>query len=152
MNIPFEIVQIVTKQQSQTQQSPGLALSHALLLDNKLKKLDWLNPVTYSATGIAAPGWLTMPSPVINPALPQSALINADAKRKQGNPNASVELAFTTARDAEIPAINLLYANQCLPIETLWLHFFNKYLAYFGNTEGAKQKYSVKLTLNRPGN
>jgi hypothetical protein len=146
MNLPFEIAQIVTQLQSQTQQTPGLALSHALLLDNKLTKLDWLSPITYSATGIACPECFSKNSPVISPALPQMALFNADAKRKQSAPTAAVEIAFQTARDAEIPALNLLYANQCLPVETLWLHFFNKYLAYFGSTEGGIQKYSVKLT------
>jgi hypothetical protein len=84
MNLPFEIAQLVTQLQSQTQQTPGLALSHALLLDNKLTKLDWLSPITYSATGIACPGWASKNTPVISPALPQMALINAEAKRKQG--------------------------------------------------------------------
>lgn len=120
MTLPFEIAQTVTQVQSQTQQSPGLALCDALLLDNKLKTLGWLYPITYSATGIACPAWTSKSSPVISPALPQMALINAEAKRKQGAPTAAVELAFKTARDAEIPALNLLYANQCLPVETLW--------------------------------
>lgn len=146
MTLPFEIAQTVTQVQSQTQQSPGLALCDALLLDNKLKTQNWLYPITYSATGIACPAWASKSSPVTNPALPQMALINAEAKRKQGAPTAAVELAFKTARDAEIPALNLLYANQCLPVETLWLHFVNKYLAYFGSTEDSIQKYSLKLT------
>jgi hypothetical protein len=44
--------------------------------------------------------------------------------------------AYAQARGPEIPALNLLYANSASDIDSLWLHFFNKYLAHhsLGNT------------------
>ena len=49
-------------------------------------------------------------------------------------------MAFRNARGPEIPALNLLYANECLDLDSLWLRFFNKYLAYHGGQNAVSLK------------
>ncbi len=53
-------------------------------------------------------------------------------RRSVQSPGLALATAFNNARGPEIPALNLLYANECLDMDSLWLRFFNKYLAYHG--------------------
>ena len=63
----------------------------------------------------------------------------ARAEQDGGSTADAAAVGFLQARGAEIPAVNLLYANQALGLDSLWLHFVNKYLAHFPGTTGAPE-------------
>lgn len=87
-----------------------------------------------------APHWRRV-SPGRYSALWQAARL----ARESGHAADAAAHGFLHARGVEIPALNLLYANQALGLDSLWLHYLNKYLAYFPGSTGA-----LRLTL-RPG-
>lgn len=146
MILPAEIARAVAEMQAQTVANPYLALNHAIALDKQLADLGWDTPITYSAQGIAGLGWvLGETSP--NAAL-KGALIDGHTQTQLGATQTGLATAFHSAHGVEIPALNLLYANQSVVIETLWLHFLNKYLAYFA--PGANP-HTYSLALTAPG-
>ncbi len=126
----------------QTKRQPALALIHAVELDRKLKRIGFEEPITYALHGNASPNrnsdqdgapWRTF--------APRRFDCLYQAHRQFGDLcGFALANAFNNARGPEIPALNLLYANECLEIENLWLRFFNKYLSY----NGVKSKMLLK--------
>ena len=57
--------------------------------------------------------------------------------------------AYASARGPEIPALNLLYANNALALDSLWLHFLNKYLSYHGPGTGLGLSHGVGTRFDR---
>jgi hypothetical protein len=117
-----------------TLRQPTMALNHAVELDRELKQMGWSEPITYALHGVASPRsnsdedgapWRTS-TPGQFECLCQALRPSAQS------PGQALATAFKTARGPEIPALNLLYANECLDIDSLWLKFFNKYLTYCG--------------------
>jgi glycosyltransferase involved in cell wall biosynthesis len=140
-----ELEKALSNALDRTRRQPELALIHAVELDRELSRLGLEEAITYALHGHAslrsnsdkegAP-WRT--------AAPGSFDCLYQAHRQFGEQNGSgLAKAFKKARGPEIPALNLLYANECLDIDSLWLHFFNKYLAYYG------VKNNVCLKLGR---
>jgi glycosyltransferase involved in cell wall biosynthesis len=58
-------------------------------------------------------------------------------------------MAFRRARGPEIPALNLLYANESVGIESLWIRFFNKYLSYYDSQNTVALKPGTGSWFNR---
>jgi hypothetical protein len=117
-----------------TLRQPTMALHHAVDLDRELSHMGWSEPITYALHGVATPGsnsdedgapWRTSPPG-------QFECLYQALRQSAQSPSQALATAFNTARGPEIPALNLLYANECLDIDSLWLKFFNKYLAYYG--------------------
>jgi hypothetical protein len=131
---PIGVEKALADAKDTTLRQPTMALIHAVDLDRELSHMGWSEPITYALHGVATPGsnsdedgapWRTSKPgqfECLYQALRQSAQI----------PGQALATAFKTARGPEIPALNLLYANECLDIDSLWLKFFNKYLAYRG--------------------
>lgn len=133
-NRPVEIEQALSDAIRRTQRQPTLALSHAVELDRQLSQMGFLEPTTYALHGTASPRsnsdadgahWRTS-TPGQFDCLYQSL------QQPVQSPGLALAAAFNNARGPEIPALNLLYANDCMDIDSLWLRFFNKYLAYYG--------------------
>jgi hypothetical protein len=133
-NKPIEVEQVLADAMHRTQRQPALALNHAVDLDRELRQMGWSEPTTYALHGMATPKCNTdedgAPWRTSIPGL-FDCLYQAIRQTVQP-PGLALATAFNTARGAEIPALNLLYANECLDIDSLWLRFFNKYLAYHG--------------------
>lgn len=133
-NRPPEVENALADAMDKTRLQPALALSHAVALDRVLRQMGWAEPITYGLHGSASPQchsdadgapWRTSPPGTFD------CLYQAH-RQVVDSPSIALATAFRKARGPEIPAINLLYANQCLDIDSLWLRFFNKYLAYHG--------------------
>jgi hypothetical protein len=133
-NRPIEVEQILVDAMEKTQRQQALALIHAVELDRALSRIGWPEPITYSLHGMASPHsnsdadgapWRTS-VPGMFDCLYQAL------RQSVETPGLALATAFTNARGPEIPALNLLYANECADIDSLWLRFFNKYLAYHG--------------------
>ena len=133
-NSPIELEQALADALLRTQRQPALALSHAVDLDRQLSRMGFSEPMTYALHGTATPRsnsdedgapWLTSTPGLFD------CLHQALGQAVQ-SPGLALATAFKSARGPEIPALNLLYANECLDIDSLWLRFFNKYLAYHG--------------------
>ena len=133
-NRPVEIEQALSDAIRRTQRQPTLALSHAVELDRQLSQMGFSEPTTYALHGTATPRsnsdadgapWRTS-TPGLYDCLYQSL------QQPVQSSGLALAAAFNNARGPEIPALNLLYANECLDIDSLWLRFFNKYLAYYG--------------------
>ena len=131
---PIELEQALADAMGRTQRQPELALSHAVELDRQLGRMGFSEPMTYALHGTATPRsnsdadgapWRTSTPGQFE------CLYQAFGQSVQ-SPGQALATAFKTARGPEIPALNLLYANECLDIDSLWLKFFNKYLAYHG--------------------
>lgn len=100
-------------------------------------------PVTYSAHGVLPSLEHVYLEGVISQ-MPLDALWGAWSIRKNNGDLAAIAHCFNSARWREIHAMNLFYANLSSRVETLWLHFLNKYLAYFHPS-----KYRISLALGR---
>lgn len=133
-NRPIEVEQALADAMHLTQLQPTLALSHAVELDRELSRMGFPEPTTYALHGTATPqsntdedgaSWRTSTPGLFD------CLYRALRQAEQ-SPGLALATAFQKARGPEIPALNLLYANECLDIDSLWLRFFNKYLAYYG--------------------
>ncbi len=141
-NKPTDVEKALADAVYQTQRQPALALSHAVALDRVLSQMDWLEPITYALHGTATPygnsdedgaPW-RMSTPGVFDCLYQAHRQHLDP------PGLALATAFRKARGPEIPALNLLYANECLDLDSLWLRFFNKYLAYYGGQNAVSLK------------
>ena len=117
-----------------TKQQPALALHHAVELDRELSRMGWSEPITYALHGTATPTgnsdengapWRSSTPGTFD------CLYQAHRQRVDSL-GLALATAFRKARGPEIPALNLLYANECFDLDSLWLRFFNKYLAYHG--------------------
>lgn len=133
-NRPIELEQALADAMHRTQRQPELALSHAVELDRQLGRMGISEPTTYARHGTATPHcnsdaegapWRTSPPG-------QFDCLYKALRQSVQSPGLALATAFNNARGPEIPALNLLYANECLDIDSLWLRFFNKYLAYHG--------------------
>ena len=133
-NRPIELEQVLADAMHRTQRQPALALNHAVELDRELSRMGYSEPTTYALHGTATPKCNTdedgAPWRTSTPGL-FDCLYQAIRQPVQ-SPGLALATAFKNARGPEIPALNLLYANECLDIDSLWLRFFNKYLAYHG--------------------
>jgi hypothetical protein len=133
-NRPIEVEPVLADAMHRTQRQPALALNHAVELDRELRQMGWSEPTTYALHGMATPKCNTdedgAPRRTSTPGL-FDCLYQAIRQPVQ-SPGLALATAFKNARGPEIPALNLLYANECLDIDSLWLRFFNKYLAYHG--------------------
>lgn len=130
-SLPVPVARVVSAQRAQTSANPSMALNHAVALDKLLATMNWHSPVTYSSSAIALPG--EQLCHVVEPLVDVSsdAIGRAHAEVMLGGSLRGISEAFQFAQGAQVRALNLLYANQSGSIETLWLHFVNKYLAYF---------------------
>ena len=146
-----ELEKILADALDRTQRQPELALIHALELNDELRQMGCAYPITYSLHGYAsqhsnsdqdgAP-WRTSE--------PGRFDCLYQAQRQFGDaPGRALATAFKNARGSEIPALNLLYANECLGIDSLWLRFFNKYLAYHGVQNNLSLKPSSASRFER---
>jgi hypothetical protein len=147
MNEQSEVARLVDEAQRKTRKMPELALSHAMELDRKLRlqKIDY--PVTYCATD-----WVSSRSEKSGVVLagtdsaPMQTLWRSEQLRRAGEEKKAAAVAFQSARAAEIPALNLLYANLSLDSEAVWLEFLNKYLAHRAAIDDrSAQDYALKL-------
>ena len=133
-NRPIELEQALADAMHRTQRQPELALSHAVELDRQLGRMGFSEPTTYARHGTATPRCNTdaegAPWRTSTPG--QFDCLNKALRQSVQSPGLALATAFNNARGPEIPALNLLYANECLDIDSLWLRFFNKYLAYHG--------------------
>lgn len=129
--MPLDIASIVADAQWRTQKQAGLTLVHAVQLDRQLMQMGFAEPVTYAQHGMAtlqnntddqALHWRQTPAGTL------SCLHQAQSSELQ--PDDALAQAYAQARGPEIPALNLLYANSALDLDSLWLHFLNKYLAH----------------------
>jgi len=126
-----DIANIVAQARWRTQKQPGLALMHAVQLDRQLRQMGYFEPVTYAQHGVA-----TLQTNTDDQALPWRqtpagtyACLH-QAQRSELQPDDALAQAHAQARGPEIPALNLLYANSATDIDSLWLHFLNKYLTH----------------------
>ena len=131
---PTEVEKALAHAKDRTLRQPTMALNHAVDLDRELSQMGWSEPITYALHGMATPQsntdedgapWRTS-KPGLFDCLYQAIHQSAHS------PGPALATAFHNARGPEIPALNLLYANECLDIDSLWLKFFNKYLTYRG--------------------
>lgn len=133
-NRPTEVEKALANAKDRTRKQPTMALHHAVDLDRELSRMGFSEPTTYALHGSATPQSNTdedgAPWRTSTPGLFDS-LYQAIRQAVQ-SPALALATAFHNARGPEIPALNLLYANECLDIDSLWLRFFNKYLAYHG--------------------
>jgi hypothetical protein len=129
--MPPDIANIVAQARWRTQKQADLALMHAVQLDRQLRQLGYSEPVTYAQHGVVtsqtntddqAPDWRQNP--------PGTLACLHQAQRSAWQTDDTLAQAYAQARGPEIPALNLLYANSATDIDSLWLHFFNKYLAH----------------------
>ena len=118
-----------------TSREPDRALLHANELDIQLAARGWTLPVTYGANGISSTGLPHPRTSDLSPDLVLATLARAEADASKEGYGATLAFAFRSAQGPEIRALNLLYANCATASESLWLKFFNKYLAYFGKSE-----------------
>ena len=149
MQFPQPVQDSIDATRSLTTLQPELALNHAWHLDQALRSEGWQKPLTMAAHGLAVPGWNSDTGGAdwrSAPPLSFSALATGGRLAAQGRALDGAAWAWRHSRGQEIPAINLMYANQALAVETLWLHFVNKYLAYFG--EAGR---TPSLALSRAG-
>lgn len=131
---PTEVEKALAHAKDRTLRQPTMALNHAVELDRELSRMGWSEPTTYALHGMATPEsnsdkdgapWRT--------STPGQFECLCQALRQTApSPGQALATAFNKARGPEIPALNLLYANECLGLDSLWLKFFNKYLAYHG--------------------
>ncbi|WPL18695.1 Putative glycosyltransferase EpsE [Thiorhodovibrio winogradskyi] len=152
MELPAAVRQALAAARKRSIETPELALNHAVELDNHLYKAGWRAPLTYAARGEAVPG--TPPFSRDTGAVHASKrhmgiLHQADQLARQHEALQGIALAFMHAHGTEVPALNLLYANQALEVESLWLRFINKYLAYLSESE-TQEKAPYQLDLE-PG-
>lgn len=133
-NRPTEVEKALADSMDRTLRQPTMALNHAVELDREFSQMGWSQPITYALHGMATPRsnsdedgapWRTS-----TPG--QFACLYQALHQSAHSPGQALATSFKTARGPEIPALNLLYANECLDIDSLWLRFFNKYLAYYG--------------------
>ena len=133
-NRPPEVEKALAHAKDRTLKQPTMALHHAFDLDRQLSQMAWSEPITYALHGMATPQANTdedgAPWRTATPGL-FDCLYQA-IRQSAHSPGLALATAFHNARGPEIPALNLLYANECLDIDSLWLRFLNKYLAYHG--------------------
>jgi len=133
-NKPTDVEKALAEAMYQTRRQPALALSHAVDLDRELSQMGWSEPITYALHGVATPRSNSdedgAPWRASTPGM-FDCLYQAH-RQHLVSPGLALAAAFKKARGPEIPALNLLYANDCLDVDSLWLRFFNKYLAYHG--------------------
>jgi hypothetical protein len=148
---PSQVEQVLADAMDRTQRQPELALNHAVDLDRELSRIGWSEPITYALHGTATPSgnsdaagapWRT--------STPGKFDCLYQAHRQfVASPGLALATAFKNARGPEIPALNLLYANECLDIDSLWLRFFNKYLAYHGAQNAVSLKPGSACRFDR---
>lgn len=141
-DMPPDIQALVATTQKLSTREPTLALNHAVALDKQLTSAGWLSPVTIAAHGVAGPGWNTDAAPPS----PSNTLFTISQRAPASRGGDAHTLAYQHVRGAEIPALNLMYANMCLGVESLWLHFINKYLAYFSPANTTPSNTSLSNT------
>lgn len=133
-NRPIELEQALVDAMHRTQRQPELSLSHAVELDRLLGRMGFSEPTTYARHGTATPHCNSdaegAPWRTSTPG--QFDCLYKALRQSVQSTGLALATAFNNARGPEIPALNLLYANECLDIDSLWLRFFNKYLAYHG--------------------
>jgi hypothetical protein len=150
MQFPQPVQESVDATRALTALQPQLALNHAWQLDQRLLREGWKVPTTVAAHGTAAPGWNSdagaadwrNAAPVSFSALATGSRLVAQERALDG-----AAWVWEHSRGQEIPALNLMYANQALAVESMWLHFLNKYLAYFAGEDGK----AVSVGLLRSG-
>lgn len=139
--LPPEVLRAIASARAKATQAPSLALNHAVELDSRLANSGFGEPVTFSAHGIAMP-YSIRSSFDRDAAMQLNTLWEAEQFRKYQGDMQAAACGFLHARGPELAALNLLYTNLSCRVETLWLHFLNKYLAYFHPT-----KYRITLRL-----
>jgi hypothetical protein len=137
-----ELEKVLADAFDRTQHQPALALHHAVDLDRELSRMGWPEPITYALHGTATPTgnsdedgapWRASPPGTFD-------CLHQALRQRVDSPGLALATAFRNARGPEIPALNLLYANECLDLDSLWLRFFNKYLAYHGGQNAVSLK------------
>lgn len=132
---PPDVDKAVACALERTQRQPALSLNHAVELDRELSRMGWSEPITYAMHGTASPclnsdedgaPWRTSAPGAFD------CLYRAHRQSVESQ-GCALSMAFRRARGPEIPALNLLYANESVDIESLWIRFFNKYLSYYGS-------------------
>ena len=126
--------------------APWTALKLALSLDKDLAKLGFQRAVTVSKSSLAIAGDPHNLSG--DDSVPSCFLQEVERRYAESNtlPQADLARCYLTAAGNEVPTLNLIYANQSVLVETLWLHFLNKYLSYFAPPE---QPTRFSLSLER---
>ena len=95
--------------------------------------------VSYSAYGLSPASVSSSLNPFFarilkqtkNSNLSSNTILNASRLIEERGFSEALRYAFENAHDKEIDAINLLYANQAVKSDKLWLYFLNKYLSQF---------------------
>ncbi len=148
---PPELEKALADALDRTQRQPAFALTHAVELDRELSRIGWSEPITYALHGTASPHTNSdadgAPWRASKPGM-FDCLYQAHRQSVE-SPGLALATAFTHARGPEIPALNLLYANECLGIDSLWLRFFNKYLAYYGAQNAVSLKPGSACRFDR---
>ena len=137
-----ELEKVLADAFDRTQHQPALALHHAVELDRELSRMGWPEPITYALHGTASPtGNSDEDGAPWRASTPGTFDCLYQAHRQHvDSPSLALATAFRNARGPEIPALNLLYANECLDLDSLWLRFFNKYLTYHGGQNAVSLK------------
>lgn len=150
-NWPIGVEKSLAKAMDRTLRQPTMALHHAVDLDRELNQMGWSEPITYALHGTATPQsnadaagapWRTSPPGLFN-------CLHEAHRHWMKSSGSALAMAFENARGPEIPALNLLYANDCLDVDSLWLRFFNKYLAYHGAPNAVSLKPGSACRFDR---
>lgn len=148
---PAEIATLVADARQRTDREPALAGLHAARLDRQIRQTGFATPVSYARHGIATPETnsdCTVPSwQHVQPGT-YDCLYQAHRAAPHWAEDA-LATAYASARGPEIPALNLLYANNALALDSLWLHFLNKYLSYHGPGMGLGLSHGVGPRFDR---
>lgn len=127
--LPPEVAEAVQQCRAKTILQPELAALHALALDRALNQLGFSNgPITVSLAGQAIGHYQGHHTATRQHE--SRALYDASVLAESGSWGKAAGKAFERCMGAEIPALNLIFANALRASEQLWLYFLNKYLAH----------------------
>ena len=150
--LPIQVAAAVNAATDLTCREPSLAVVHAVKLDKQLKQMGWTEPTTYASHGCAISQTITdsetaedikkYPSKFSNLHKVHCVTPSSDAR-------SIAALLYSQVRGPEIPALNLCYANIAVGIESLWVHFFNKYLSHHGQDESINLLHGTSSKFDR---
>lgn len=130
--LPDLVSQVLAQAMVRTQHQTALALVHAVELDRQLHQLGWLEPLTYALHGTVTQQHHTdRHGAPWRESKPGAFACLYQASRGTQSAGQSLATAYAQARGPEIQALNLLYANESIAIDSLWLRFINKYLSHY---------------------
>ena len=132
------IASLISQTRRRIQAEPTSLLSHFRILDRQLLQNDVTETVSVGANEVLIGSVHSLKTRPL-----RSCLARAGTHGIEG-----LVSLYQQAEGRELAALNVLCANQCLPVDSLWLHFLNKYLSH-QNPELPRQDNRFSIHLGR---